>query len=54
MKKQETPFEWDDFDALVTWATWELMLALTKGEPLKSVVFRILSATRCAKFKDQK
>jgi hypothetical protein len=43
--------KWDDYQALVTWATWEIMQALTKGEPLRSVVFRILNAARMAQFK---
>jgi hypothetical protein len=43
--------KWDSFDALVTWATWEVIQGLTKGEPLKSLVFRILHAARTAEFK---
>lgn len=43
--------EWEDFQALVTWATWEVLEGLTKGEPLRSLVFRILNAARTAEFK---
>jgi hypothetical protein len=44
--------KWDDFQALVTWATWEIMQGLTKGEPLRSLVFRVLSAARTAQFRE--
>lgn len=43
--------KWDDFQALVTWATWEIMQGLTKGEALRSLVFRVLAAARQAEFK---
>jgi hypothetical protein len=45
--------KWDDFQSLVTWATWEIMQGITKGEPLRSLVFRVLAAARIAEFKDQ-
>lgn len=34
------------FDELVTWATWELISNLTKGEPLRATMYRILSVVR--------
>lgn len=43
--------KWDSFDQLVTWATWEVLQGLTKGEPLRTLVFRILNAARMAQFK---
>ena len=32
-----------DFNELVTWATWQAMEGITKGEPLRRVMFGILS-----------
>lgn len=46
--------EWDDFQELVTWATWYLIQGITRGEALHGCVFHILSVTRSAKFKGQK
>lgn len=43
--------KWDDFQSLVTWATWEVLSGLTRGEPLRSLVFKVLSAARTAQFK---
>lgn len=43
--------KWDDFQGLVTWATWEVVKGITKGEELRSVVFRILNVARMAQFK---
>lgn len=45
--------EWKSFDELVTWATWRILEGLTKGTPLRSLVFTVLAAAREAKFKDQ-
>lgn len=43
--------KWDSFDALVTWATWEVLSGITKGEPLRSLIFKVLNAARMAQFK---
>ncbi len=35
----ETP---KDFNALVTWATWEVIQGITKGQPLRSIMYGVL------------
>ena len=35
-----------NFDELVSWATWQVVEGITKGEPLRSVMYGVLmSAT---------
>ena len=34
------------FDELVTWATWEIITAITTGKPLRQTVYGILMAAR--------
>lgn len=31
-----------NFDELVTWATWRVVEGITKGEPLRSVMYSVL------------
>lgn len=31
-----------NFDELVTWATWQVVEGITKGEPLRSVMYNVL------------
>lgn len=34
-----------NFNELVTWATWEVIEGLTKGEPLRQVMYKALWAS---------
>lgn len=43
--------KWDDFDELLTWATWQIIESLTKGGSIRSVMQNILSVAHQAKFK---
>jgi hypothetical protein len=36
----------NEFQELVTWATWRMMEGLTQGTPLRELVFQILVAAR--------
>lgn len=42
----DDPFETGNFNDLVTWATWQVMEGIAKGEPLRSVMFQLISAIR--------
>lgn len=40
------------FEELVSWATWEIVEAITKGKPLRSVVWGILEVSRRIKLNE--
>jgi hypothetical protein len=52
MSNKPADHRWDSFDHLVTHATWRVLEGLTKGEPLRSLMFSVLATARDAKFKD--
>jgi hypothetical protein len=35
--------EFKSFEALVTWATWFVVEEITRGKPLRSALFHVLS-----------
>lgn len=58
MTKLETAMseehKWDDWNALLTWATWEVMSSITRGKPLCETMHTILDVARRAEFKAHK
>lgn len=45
--------EWKSFDELVTWAVWEVISQITKGQPLHRTMHSIVQVVRLAKFKEK-
>lgn len=45
--------QWDSWDALLTWATWEVITSITRGKPLRETMHSIVFVVRQAKFKDE-
>ncbi len=37
------------FDELVTWATWQIVEAITTGKPLRAAVYAVLMVARNTK-----
>ncbi len=57
MTKLETAMseehKWDDWNALLTWATWEV-IHRAPGKPLRETMHTILDVARRAEFKAHK
>jgi hypothetical protein len=43
-----------DFDDLVTWATWHVVSGITKGQPLRTLIFDVLEVARRTTFAGSK
>lgn len=45
-----------DFNELVSWATWQVIEGMTRGEPLKKVIHYVLQSTllMMSEWKDKK
>ncbi len=48
-----TDGKWDNWEELVTWATWTVIEYLTHGKPLRSAIFTVLDVARRAQFKEK-